>query len=84
MLVACRQIADSLKLVVLDVRMPGPSPLQMYQQIHEIRPELPVLFCSAADPDDPGITAINKHGLKLLPKPYQRSDLRQAIQNVMG
>lgn len=84
MLAACRQIADSLKLVILDVRMPGPSPLQMYQQIHEIRPELPVLFCSAADPDDPAICSINKHGLKLLPKPYHRSDLRQAIQNLMS
>lgn len=84
MLAACRQIADSLKLVVLDVRMPGPTPLQMYEQIHAIRPELPVLFCSAADPDDPAICSIHKHGLKLLPKPYQRSDLRQAIQSLMS
>ena len=84
MLAACRQLADSLKLIVLDVRMPGPTPLQMYQQIHEIRPELPVLFCSAADPDDPAICTLHKHGLKLLPKPYQRSDLRQAIQSVMN
>lgn len=84
MLAACRQIADSLKLVVLDVRMPGPSPLQMYQQIHAIRAELPVLFCSGADPDDPAICSINKHGLKLLPKPYHRSDLRQAIQSLMS
>lgn len=79
-LTACREGAEGIRLVVLDIRMPGPSPIRLYQQIREVRPELPVLFCSGAPPDDPEICCVSEHGLQLLSKPFRRSQLQQAIK----
>jgi DNA-binding response OmpR family regulator len=44
---------------------------------------VPVLFCSAASPDDPLIRGINARGLQLLPKPFNRSRLSHAIESVL-
>ena len=75
--------ADRIGLVVLDARMPGPSPLELYKRIRRISPRVPVLFCSGVSPLDPIIVAINACGLQLLPKPFNRSDLFQAILRVL-
>lgn len=71
--------ADWIGLVILDARMPGPSPTELYNRIHEISPSVPVLFCSGVSPDDPEIRQINDSGFQLLPKPFNRSGLHQAI-----
>lgn len=82
-LAACRDGAEGIRLVVLDVRMPGPSPIRLYRQIREIRPDLPVLFCSGAPPDDPEICSVSEHGLQLLSKPFRRSQLQRAMVSVL-
>lgn len=82
-LAVCRDAADRIGLIILDARMPGPPPTELYQLIRRISPSVPVLFCSGLSPNDPEIHAINECGLQLLPKPFNRSDLRQAILNVL-
>ena len=79
-----RDCADWIGLVVLDARMPGPPPLALYRLIREISPLVPVLFCSGVSPDDPELQRINEHGLQLLPKPFKRYDLYDAMRKVLG
>jgi CheY-like chemotaxis protein len=83
LLAACRKAADSVKLAILDARMPGPRPLELYRSIREIRPDLPVFFCSGAGADDPELRRVTKFGVHLLEKPFSRSDLQQAILKVL-
>ena len=71
-------------LVILDALMPGPSPIQLYQCIRAISPSVPVLFCSGVSSDDPVIRAINEYGLRLLRKPFSRSDLHTVVRNVLN
>ena len=78
-LTLCYEVAEWIGLVILDACMPGPSPVDLYKSIREINPSVPVLFCSGVSADDPVIRAINEHGFQLLPKPFNRSDLHQAI-----
>lgn len=82
-LAVLRDAADRIGLIILDGRMPGPPPAQLYRLIRHISPCVPVLFCSGLLPDDPEIREINECGLQLLTKPFNRSDLRQAILNVL-
>lgn len=74
-----REGADWIGLVILDARMPGPPPIQMYQLIRQISLHIPILFCSGVPDDDPVIRAINEHGYQLLTKPFNRGMLHQAI-----
>lgn len=78
-----RDAAGRIGLVILDGRMPGPPPLQLYRLLRHINPRVPVLFCSGLSPDDPEVRDINECGLQLLTKPFNRSDLREAILNVL-
>ena len=75
--------ADGIGLVILDACMPGPPPVELYSRIRQISRHVPVLFCSGAWPGDPIVAAINQSGLELLTKPFNRSDLRQAIERVV-
>lgn len=77
-----RDGADWIGLVILDARMPGPHPVELYSAIRQLSPSVPILFCSGIAPDDPVIRAINEHGLQLLSKPFNRGALHQAILDV--
>ena len=78
-LAMCGECADWLGLVILDARMPGPPPVELYKRIREVSPAIPVLFCSGISSDDPEIQAINENGFQLLKKPFNRGALHQAI-----
>ena len=82
-LAAYQDRADGIGLVILDACMPGPSPIELYSRIRQISPHVPILFCSGVSPGDPIMAAINQSGLELLTKPFNRSDLRQAILRVV-
>ena len=47
---ALRQVADaSVRLVLLDVQLPGPDGLETLQALKHRRPDLPVILMSACD-----------------------------------
>lgn len=75
--------SNSIQLIILDALMPGPPPLQLFQQIRRINSRVPILFCSGVSPDDPLIHSINQAGLQLLRKPFGRPNLIQAVTNVL-
>lgn len=75
---------DWISLVILDACMPGPPAVELYEKLREISPSVPILFCSGVSPEDPVIRAINEYGYQLLPKPFNRSRLHEAIVRVTG
>lgn len=79
----CEQRADELELVVLDARMPGPCPHALYDKLRALCPSLPILYCSGVSAEDPEMHFINEHGLSLLPKPFNRTDLLKAMRRVL-
>jgi len=79
----CEQRSHELELVVLDARMPGPCPRALYDKLRVICPSVPILYCSGVSPDDPEMHFINEHGLSLLPKPFNRTDLLKAMRRVL-
>ena len=81
---ACEEGADRIELVILDARMPGPSPSELYELVRRISPSVPILYCSGVSPDDPDMQFINEHGLKLVPKPFGRADLLQALRRLLS
>jgi CheY-like chemotaxis protein len=75
--------ASEIDLALLDVMMPHKSGKDVYEYIQEHCPEVKVLFASGYS-----MNAIHTHfvlddGVNLLPKPYKRSELLQAVRSVL-
>lgn len=68
--------------VILDICMPGPPPVELYNLLRQTNPSVPVLYCSGISSDDPVSRAIDAHGLHLLTKPFNRGDLYEAIRQI--
>ena len=76
----CASWAD---VIILDAHMPGPKPCDLYDQVRAAAPDVPILICSALSEWDPRLDFIVEHDLLLLMKPFEHSELRQAIENVL-
>lgn len=81
---ALRGSAVGIDLVVLDGHMPGPAACELYDQVRAVNSSVPVLICSALSDWDSRLDFIVNCGLTLLMKPFTRSDLRQAVNIVLG
>ena len=75
---------DAIDLAILDVCMPGPPPLELYRRLRRINQKVSVLYCSGVSPDDPLSRELSANSLHLLSKPYNRSDLRYAIRELIA
>ena len=74
---------ETIGLVILDARMPGVSAETLYHRIRTIAPAVPILVCSGVSTESPELRFVSDHGLRLLPKPFNRSDLRRAMAQVL-
>ena len=72
---------ESVDLVILDVVMPVMGGYEAAEKIREIRPDIPLIFCSGYRQDRDSDRVDNfKENTRFLSKPYSMSDLL----NVMG
>ncbi len=75
---------EQIDLVLLDLTMPGPRPEEIFRQIRQLRPNLPVLICSGY----PGERAQEQLGeyrpSGFLRKPLQLEDLSEAVAGALG
>jgi two-component system response regulator FixJ len=72
--------------LVLDMKLPGMSGLQLQQQVRRLHPDLPVIFITASD-DPNGILrkqALQSGALAFLRKPFLEQELLSAIQSIVG
>jgi PAS domain S-box-containing protein len=75
---------NSVDVVITDQVMPGMTGIELARLLHEIRPELPVLFMSGYVPDDDFIETIEELKLPFLPKPFSTKDFVQEIQKILS
>ncbi|MDP2707781.1 MAG: response regulator, partial [Burkholderiales bacterium] len=70
-------------LVVTDFNMPGTSGLEIAREIHEARPELPVIMVSGYITDELRTQAATAGVRELIGKPQDLEELRDAVQRLI-
>ena len=78
-----RQAPQQFDLLITDQTMPRMSGLQLAQQIHALRPDLPIILCTgfseAVSPESASRAGVGR----VLAKPVSRKDLARAIREVL-
>jgi nitrogen regulation protein NR(I) len=67
-------------LVLLDVRMPRMSGLEVLRKIKERYPKLPVILMTAYSDTDTAIEAMKFGAFDYIPKPFENQEIRQLIE----
>ncbi|MDB6125577.1 MAG: multi-sensor hybrid histidine kinase [Pedosphaera sp.] len=75
--------AKEIDLLLLDVVMPKLGGREAYDRIKDIRPDVPVLFCSGYSGNSLEAGYFQVEGLQLLQKPYNANDLLLKIRELL-
>ena len=75
---------DNPSCVVLDVRMPGLSGLEVQQRLAHTERKMPVIFISAHGDIPMAVRAMKDGAIEFLPKPFRDEDLLEAIQQALA
>ena len=67
-------------VVVSDVRLPGMDGLQLFEALHEIDPELPVIFTTGHGDVAMAVAAMKAGASDFLTKPYSATALIEAVR----
>ncbi len=70
---------DAPNVLITDIRMTGQSGLDLLRQVHDVRPELPVIVMTAYSDLDNAVSAYESGAFEYLPKPF---DIDQAVELV--
>ncbi|HKB35213.1 MAG TPA: response regulator transcription factor [Gemmataceae bacterium] len=70
--------------VILDVRMPGPSGLDLQDAFHERNDSLPIIFLTGHGDIPMGVRAIKAGAVDFLTKPVPRQVLLKAVENALA
>jgi two-component system nitrogen regulation response regulator GlnG len=68
---------DAPEVLVSDIRMPGPSGLELLQRVKERHPAVPVIVMTAYSDLDSAVAAFQGGAYEYLPKPF---DIDQAVE----
>jgi CheY-like chemotaxis protein len=72
-----------VQLALVDLVLPGMTGVEFVEQIHQVRPGLPVLYFSAYSEDD-SLRPIFARGIPFIAKPFTSLQLTQKIREVLG
>jgi two-component system response regulator AtoC len=75
--------ADPPDVILLDLRLPDQSGLEVYQKIHRIDARIPVIFVTVAKTADAAIEAMQHGAFDYLFKPLDLSQLRQVVSKAL-
>jgi two-component system response regulator AtoC len=67
-------------VIIMDIKMPGMSGLEAFQQIHQGFPEIPVILMTAYGTSDTAIEAMKMGAFDYLVKPSTVSELRLVLE----
>jgi DNA-binding NtrC family response regulator len=70
-------------VVLLDVRLPDQSGLDVYQSIRDIDARIPVIFITTAKAAEIAIDAMKRGAFDYLPKPLDLAELRRAVSGAL-
>jgi two-component system nitrogen regulation response regulator GlnG len=75
--------ADPPDVVLLDLRLPDGSGLEVYESIHAIDARIPVVFVTMAKGADTAIEAMKRGAFDYLFKPLDLEQLRETVQKAI-
>jgi FixJ family two-component response regulator len=76
--------SETPSCLVLDVRLPGVSGLELQRTLAERGDELPIIFMSSHGDIPMTVRAIKAGAVEFLPKPFRESDLLAAIDEALA
>ena len=77
------KIPDVPKCLILDVRMPGQSGLDLHRQLKQANNEIPTVFISGHGDIPMTVRAMKQGAMEFLTKPVRGQDLLDAVQNAI-
>lgn len=77
------KIPDVPKCLVLDVRMPGQSGLDLHRQLKEANTEIPTVFITGHGDIPMTVRAMKQGAMEFLTKPVRGQDLLDAVQSAI-
>ena len=77
------EIPDVPKCLILDVRMPGQSGLDLHRQLKQANKEIPTVFISGHGDIPMTVRAMKQGAMEFLTKPVRGQDLLDAVQNAI-
>ncbi|HJQ23795.1 MAG TPA: response regulator [Blastocatellia bacterium] len=75
---------DETKCLILDVRMPGMSGLELQEQLAAAYNHIPIIFITAHADDDARARAMQSGAVAFLSKPFVESALLDAVRATTG
>ncbi len=78
-----RKLSDSPSCLVLDVRLPGMSGLDVQRRLIEAGVQIPVIFITAHGDIPMTVKAMKSGAVEFLTKPFRDQDLLDAIQQAL-
>jgi len=78
-----RQEGARIAAVLLDVMMPGRSGVDVFQDLHEVAPSVPVIFCSGSISQKKGEALIRRGAKAFLHKPYSAHELTELVRQIL-
>jgi CheY-like chemotaxis protein len=79
-----REEPDKYHMIITDQFMPGLKGHELVTHVRQIREDIPVILCSGSDEALQELQEQRKDIQRFLPKPFSRSELAEAIQDVLA
>ena len=79
-----RKLPDSPSCLVLDVRLPGMSGLELQSKLNEVRAQIPIIFITGHADIPMTVKAMKSGAVEFLTKPFRDQDLIDAIQQALN
>jgi FixJ family two-component response regulator len=76
--------ADLPGCLLLDVRMPGQTGLELYEQLLHEKKRLPVIFMTAHADVSTAVAAMKSGAIEFLEKPFERAKLQANIERALA
>ena len=70
---------ENPQLILTDIRMPGPSGIDLLDKVKEMRPDIPVIIMTAHSDLDSAVESYEHGAWEYLPKPF---DIEEAVSMV--
>lgn len=77
------KLPDSPSCLVLDVRLPGMSGLEVQQRLNETGSQIPIIFITSHGDIPMTVRAMKSGAVEFLTKPFRDQDLIDAIQQAL-
>jgi DNA-binding response OmpR family regulator len=75
-----RALSDPVDLIVLDMMLPGRSGLDVLEQVHTAKPEVPVIVLTALGEVEDRVTGLDAGAADYLTKPFSLTELAARIR----